>query len=457
MSIVRTAESRPESLLRGVSRGALLIRRGAIFYSAAARMAAGYWRVQRAAKRLPAEEADKLWHEQHRRRALLVADTATRLRGMLIKTGQYLSARPDVLPEEYIEALAGLQDRVPPRPYSEIERQVRREFGAPVGELFASFSRKPVASASLAQVHRARTHDGRDVAVKVLYPDIEPIVRMDVWSLGVMVGIVGRIWPKYDFRVIYNEARRLVPLELDLQHEAQNLTRIASDLAHRHDVVIPALVPELCSRRVLTMQFIDGIKVNDVQALRDAGLDPPAIGERIVDIFGDQVLEHGFFHGDPHPGNIFVLRDGRVALIDFGQALSLADGPRQGFALLSSSAQKRNPAGMIQAVQLIGIRLPSHDMAAYLRMASQTLGIATNEASDTEDEGAAVNVRMARGFRGISLDGISGEALFVFRGQGLLRGLRARLGSPGTVVISWHKFADALLAEHPVDDEAASA
>jgi predicted unusual protein kinase regulating ubiquinone biosynthesis (AarF/ABC1/UbiB family) len=293
--------------------------------------------------------------------------------------------------------------------------------------------------------------------VKVLYPDVESIVRLDVWSLGVIVGVVGRIWPRYDFRVIYREARRLVPLELDLHHEAENLTRIASDLCHRHDVVIPALVPELCTRRILTMQYIDGIKVTDVAALREAGLDPAVIGERIVDLFGEQVIEHGFFHGDPHPGNIFVLRDGRVALIDFGQALALGDEPRRGFALLSASAQRRDPAGMVRAVQMIGIHLPADNIAAYVRMASQTLGLQGDGEPEPDDEGAAVNVRMARGFRGISLDGISGEALFVFRVQGLLRGLRARLGNPGAVISSWHAYAERLLATPEPGDTAESA
>jgi ubiquinone biosynthesis protein len=427
------------------------VRRSLIFFSIATRVAAGYLRAQRRGRGLPAEEADAIWQAEHRKQSVRIAAAVTRLRGMLIKSGQYLSARPDILPEPYIEALAGLQDAVPPKPYRLIAGQIEKELGAPVKALFATFDRVPVASASLAQVHHATLRDGREVAVKVLYPDIEGIVRSDIFSLGVIVNIVGRIWPRYDFRVIYREAKRLVPIELDLHHEAENLQHIASDLSHRNDLVVPALVPALSRARVLTMQFVRGIKVNDIAGLRAAGLRPPAVAERVVDIFGDQVLEHGFFHGDPHPGNIFVLADGRIALLDFGQALRLPEEVRRGFALLSRSASARDPAGMIRAIQMVGVALDENDMASYVRMASQTLGLATAPADEPEDEGAAVNVRMARGFRGISLDGMTGEALFVFRVQGLLRGLRAHLGAPGNIITTWSKYADEVLANAAAD------
>jgi predicted unusual protein kinase regulating ubiquinone biosynthesis (AarF/ABC1/UbiB family) len=409
-------------------------------------VAAGYLRVQRKAKRLSAEAAAALWEAQHRRAAPRVLKTIRRLRGMFTKSGQYLSARPDLVPEAYIESLSTLQDAVPAHPFRAIAAQVERELGAPAGKLFARFERRPIASASLAQVHRATLHDGREVAVKVLYPDIEPLVRADLRNLGLLVGIVGRIWPRYDFRVIYREIARLAPRELDLLSEAASAERIARELSHRDDVVVPTIVRERSSPRVLTMAFIDGIKVTNVPALREAGIDPRPLAETIVDIFGDQVLGHGFFHGDPHPGNILILRDGRVALIDFGIALDLPEAARLGFATLSHSAASQDPPGMIRAIRMIGVHLPESDMATYLRMAQQTLGMVVDAPDAADDTGAAVNVRMARGFRGISIDGISGEALFVFRVQGLLRGLRAALGNPGNVFITWDGYARRVLA-----------
>ncbi len=421
--------------------------RTAVLFWNAGIIAAGYLRVQRQAKRLPAEQTAALWDAQHRRAAPRLLRTIRRLRGMLTKSGQYLSARPDLVPEPYIEALATLQDAAPARPYRVIAGQVERELGAPIAAVFSQFSKAPIASASLAQVHRATLRDGRDVAVKVLYPDIEALVKADLRNLGLLVSVVGRIWPRYDFRVIYREIARLVPRELDLCGEAANAERIAAELAHRDDVLVPAIVPEHGSARVLVMQFIDGIKVTNTAALREAGIAPGPLAETIVDIFGDQVLGHGFFHGDPHPGNIFILRDGRVALIDFGIALELPETVREGFATLSHAAASQDPASMIRAIGMIGVHLPESDMAAYMRMAQQTLGMASDQPAADDDAGAAVNVRMARGFRGVSIDGISGEALFVFRVQGLLRGLRAALGNPGNVFINWDAYARRVLAD----------
>lgn len=450
-----------EPLIEGLRQLGARGYRTVVVLGTAGYIAAGYLRVQRRVKTLPQAQADQLWERQHRRSAAHLTKMAIRLRGMLVKAGQYLSARPDLLPEPYIEELAALQDAVPPRPYAQIARQVRRELGMEPDEAYASFERQPVASASLAQVHRATMHDGRTVAVKVLYPGIEGVVRADLRNLGLIVRIVGRIWPRYDFRVIYREAARLVPIELDFHQEAANATRMRANLAHRTDVVVPAIVAERSRARVLTMEFLDGVKVTDLAALRAQGTDPHALAGAIVDMFGDQVIEHGFFHGDPHPGNLLVLADGRVGLLDFGQTLALPDDVRRGFALLSRSAARRDPLGMIQAIQMVGIHLPESGMGTWLQMARRTLGLQQDPQPD-DDDGAAANVQMARSFRGISLDGITGEALFVFRVQGMLRGLRMRLGNPGNIILTWSGYAERLLAEpaeggEPVEGRAAAA
>jgi aarF domain-containing kinase len=183
--------------------------RSAIVFVTAGRVAAGYLRVQRRTRGSSQEERDRLWEEQHRRAAPRIAALALRLRGLMVKSGQYLSARPDLLPEAYIEALAELQDAVPPRPYRLIARRIERELGAPPLQIFAAFEKRPVASASLAQVHRARLKDGRVVAVKVLYPGIEGIVHSDIRNFGLIIRIVRRFWPRYDFRAIFREAARV--------------------------------------------------------------------------------------------------------------------------------------------------------------------------------------------------------------------------------------------------------
>lgn len=435
--------SEPEQLRLAAAR----IHRTALVLETAVVIGARYALIDRQTKNGPPEERARRMDAQHRRSAERLARLAERLRGLLTKSGQYLSARPDLLPEPYIEPLARLQDSVPPRPATLIARQIERELRRPLAEVFHSFDPTPVASASLAQVHRAVLLDGREVAVKVLYPGIEALVQADLRNLGLIVAVVGRLWPRYDVRALYREVRRLVPQELDLQHEAANARHIAADLAGRDDICIPRIVPEVSSRRVLTMGYIDGIKISDVAALRAAGLDPPALAARVVDIFGDQVVGHGFFHGDPHPGNIYALRDGRVALLDFGQALALPAADRRGFAQLAVAATQLNPAGMIAAIRALGFKLPAEFDSAYMQMARQVLATVSpdQQPEEPDADAAAVNAQMARGFRSISLDDVSGEALFVFRVQGLMRGLRTRLGAPGPVITTWEPYARRLL------------
>jgi predicted unusual protein kinase regulating ubiquinone biosynthesis (AarF/ABC1/UbiB family) len=413
-------------------------------------VANGYLALDLRTRRAPAEERARRMAEQHRRSAERLAALAGHLRGLLTKSCQYLSGRPDLLPEAYIEPLARLQDSVPPRPYRQIARQIQRELGRPPEELFASFDKATLASASLAQVHYALLHDGRRVAVKVQYEGIESLVSADIHNLGLIVAIVARIWPRYDFRTLYGEIRRLVPAELDFQHEAGNAERIARELSDRPDVYVPEIVHEYSTRRVLTMAYVDGIRIGDLQALHNAGLDLPALAERIVSIFGAQVIEHGFYHGDPHPGNIFALRDGRIALIDFGQALELTMSQRRAFAEMAMAGRAQDPAGMIAAVRVLGIGLPDQDNTAFLTMAATTFASAgpNQQATGTEADAAGASVLLAQSFRNVSLKGVTGETLCVFRVQGLLRGLRARLGSPGPVIVAWEPYARALLQSH---------
>jgi predicted unusual protein kinase regulating ubiquinone biosynthesis (AarF/ABC1/UbiB family) len=430
----------------GILLAAARLYRTAMVMKTAAVLAARYIRVDLATRRAPPEERTRRMSAQHKRSAERIAALAGRLRGLLTKSGQYLSARPDLLPEEYIEPLARLQDAVPPKPYKLIARRIERELGQPVAALFAEFDPNPIASASLAQVHHAVLSGGREVAVKVLYPGVEDLVRADLRNLGLIVAVVARIWPRYDFRAIYREIARLVPAELDLHHEAANCERIAADLAERDDVLIPEILRDLSSLHVLTMSFVDGIGIGDVEAQRAAGLDPPSLAQRVVDIFGEQVLRHGFFHGDPHPGNIFALRDGRIALLDFGQALELGEQQRRAFAALSLAGWQRDLTGMIAAVRALGIGLPEQNDPAYMTMAAKALGATSvTRSSDTASDSADVSVLLAHNFRDVSIQNVAGEVLFVFRVQGLLRGLRSRLGSPGMVIVAWHAYAEALL------------
>jgi ubiquinone biosynthesis protein len=238
-----------------------------------------------------------------------------------IKLGQVLATRPDLIPMSLVEELRLLQDRVPPFPAEQARAEVERELGRPIAGLFASFDDAPLAAASIAQVHRATLEDGSPVVVKVRRPGLESVIANDLDILGAFAGLLEDNVPEsrqFSPRAIADEFRRSIWREIDLTREARNIDRFARNFRGDSGVHVLRVHGALSSRGVLTLEYIDGIKASDVAALDAAGIDRKALARRGVEFVVKQIFAHGFFHADPHPGNIFVLRDGRIAPIDMG-------------------------------------------------------------------------------------------------------------------------------------------
>jgi predicted unusual protein kinase regulating ubiquinone biosynthesis (AarF/ABC1/UbiB family) len=252
---------------------------------------------------------------------------AVRWKGGLIKIGQVASLRVDVLPAEVSEELARLQDRVDPHPVEEIEAQVAYELGAPISSAFAAFERTPIASASLGQVHAARLADGRKVAVKVLYPGIERSVAIDLVAVRFGLWLFDFLTVA-DLRTVYREIRESLLGEMDYEREGRAAEEVARNLAADPDVAARVRVPSIhwptTRRRVLTMEFIEGVRINDRAALAAQGRDPEEIARWAVRAFLHMIFRDGFFHCDPHPGNLLVDAEGRVGIVDFGMNKRLA-------------------------------------------------------------------------------------------------------------------------------------
>jgi ubiquinone biosynthesis protein len=240
---------------------------------------------------------------------------------IFVKFGQVLSTRRDLLPLDIADELAKLQDRVTPFPSDLAVAEIERSLGRPIDQVFQTFEREPVASASIAQVHLATLKDAREVAVKVLRPRVEQAIAKDVALLETAARLAERLWA---------EGRRLRPLEvvaeferhleneLDLMHEAANASQLRRNFERSALLVIPEVHWELCSQRVLVMERMHGTPISQVQVLKDKGIDIPALARAGVEIFFTQVFRDGFFHADMHPGNIFVADDGRYVALDFG-------------------------------------------------------------------------------------------------------------------------------------------
>jgi ubiquinone biosynthesis protein len=249
---------------------------------------------------------------------------------VFVKFGQLLSVRPDLIPWDVAEELSKLQDRVPPVPWEEVSRTLERAYGRPQGEVFASFERVPIASASVAQVHFATLPDGREVAVKILRPGVAAVIAHDVGLLYALAGLIERSGEgrRLRPREVVMEFEKTVADELDLVREAASASQLRRNFADRRLLIVPEVHWDWCNREVMVMERIDGIPVNATERLREAGIDIPKLARDGVEIFFTQVFRDGFFHADMHPGNIFVARDGRYCGVDFGIMGTLSDADK---------------------------------------------------------------------------------------------------------------------------------
>ncbi len=380
---------------------------------------------------VPPDEAARRLSEYHRRCAQRILDTATDLQGLLIKVGQLIGARADVFPDEYVEVLSSLHDTVPPRPFSVIRRVIERELGTSIENIFAELNPVPIASASLAQVHRGRLHDGRDVAVKVQYPDIEEIVKVDLQNLHLLLQGARRVLRSFDFSPIVEELTTNVPLELDFINEGHNAELAARNFADNDDIIVPKIYWEYTTRRVLTMEFLEGIKITDFAAIDAAGIDRQAIGRLLAESYFRQIFAHGFFHADPHPGNLFVRPGPKLVIVDFGLAKQLQPSFLRGFVRLTTALIAADKPSLVQAFRELGFRTKHADDTAFEALGDAMLTRLSRNSELNQDRRmlAEFNDRMMRLFRENPIVRVPGEFLYIGRVMGLLGGLGAQLGS----------------------------
>jgi predicted unusual protein kinase regulating ubiquinone biosynthesis (AarF/ABC1/UbiB family) len=289
--------------------------------------------------------------------------TAIQLGGLMIKLGQFLSSRADLLPEQALAVLISLQDEVPAEPFSHVVSVIETELGKPVDQLFSVLERKATAAASLGQVHNALlASTGEEVAVKVQRPNIDQLVRMDLGSLKFVIRVITRFVNTgnfIDLKAVYREFERTVYEEIDYIAEAANCKRFKEMFQDDPTIYIPAVYDEYISRRVLVLEWIDGIKINDYTALESAGIDRLEVANRTVQAYFHQFFEEGFFHADPHPGNIFVKRGNPgngpvIEFVDFGMVGSLTSAMKQSLKDLFLSFLTRDSETMVQALSQLG-------------------------------------------------------------------------------------------------------
>ncbi len=306
---------------------------------------------------------------------------------IFIKMGQILSTRPDLVPAEYVEALRDLQDNAPPIPYARVAEVIRTNLDAEPEKLFASFDIEPIASASIAQVHRAVTHDGADVAVKIKRPDIERTVRADLdilYSLAHLLEAVFEDTSLYEPVAVVREFDRVIGLEMNLQREADNLLAFGKSFHDRSTMVIPVPVEPLCGRDVLTMTFLAGVHLDEMEPGSELA---KRAALNLIEGSYQQVFEDGLFHTDPHPGNLRFLPDGRVGLIDFGQVGRLSPTMRNTIVLFGLGVILRESDTVARLVYRIGSQGTRVDLGKLKEDVQQMLSGSLEEKLGQVDTG----------------------------------------------------------------------
>lgn len=294
-----------------------------------------------------------------------------------VKLGQILSSRADLLPLPYLEALARLQDRVEPFPYAEVERVVEEELGVRISKAFSEFQTVPIAAASLAQVHRARLRSGREVAVKVQRPDIRGTILDDLDALAEIAEFFDRhteAGRRFAFRDMMDEFRRSLLRELDYRLEAHNLVHLGESLRRFRNIVVPEPIEDYSSARVLTMGYLPGTKVTQLPPVARPEIDGRALAEELAEAYMDGILVEGFFHADPHPGNVLLTPDRRLALVDLGLVARVDERLQEKLLkLVLAIADGRGHEAAQLSVQ-VGTRLEDFDEPRFTREVSDLVG-----------------------------------------------------------------------------------
>lgn len=314
--------------------------------------------------------AEKSAHHRNRRAQWLVG-TLLDLGPTFIKIGQSLSTRADLLPLEYVKALGQLQDRVPEFDSNQAIAIIESELGYPLPLLYQEFDRAPIAAASLGQVHRARLHTGEEVVVKVQRPGLDQLFAMDFQIVGRLLRWLDRILPgarHYDIRAIHQEFSEILNREIDYVQEAMNADRFRHNFADHDRIVVPKIYPKYTTRRVLTMEYVPGIKVNDRQGLLAIGIDPREINHLGICAYLKQLLQDGFFQADPHPGNMAVSHDGKLIFYDFGMMAEVQPINRNQMVQTFFAVLKKDTNQVVSTLVDMGLVEPMADMTPVKRI-----------------------------------------------------------------------------------------
>ena len=294
----------------------------------------------------------------HRRTAKWLTEIIASLGPTFIKLAQVISTRADFLPTEYINALSTLQDEVPPVSFGKIKPIIEKDLGKPINELFNEFNEEPLAAASVAQVYKA-VYNGNNVIVKVIRPDIEKNVGIDIITLKSVLNLLKIFFPQnksiQSISVVLREFQITIYEEMDLEHEVKNIKEFRKIGKKLDYIIVPKAYSEINSKNILVMDFYEGVKITNFEKLKEMGIKPKDVIDKLMEFYLYQSLIKGVVHADPHPGNILVNKEAKIIVLDYGLVIHISDDTKQNLVKAVLAGTKMNFSGIIDAYYALGI------------------------------------------------------------------------------------------------------
>ncbi|MGQ0646521.1 MAG: ABC1 kinase family protein [Gemmatimonadaceae bacterium] len=325
--------------------------------------------------------------EFHQVRAERVVETLARLGPSFVKMAQIFASRSDLIPEPYVGALSALTDQVPPVPTTAIRHEIEHSYGRTPEQLFDMFENEPLAAASLGQVHRAR-HHGRDVVIKVLRPSVEELVRQDLAVFRPLVAWFARRFPNphiHNARIVIEEFAVRVWEEMDFVREAANAIEIGENFRGNPRIIVPEVISELTRPRALVLEYVEGTRVDRIHPRHgDSTHDPRGVVSHVMELYLKMMLVDGFFHADPHPGNILVAPDGRIVILDFGMVIRVSRQMRADLVATVFAAIRRDTDGILDGFRSLGLLAPETTNEQLRPLADRLMSIAYQPSTMTE-------------------------------------------------------------------------
>jgi predicted unusual protein kinase regulating ubiquinone biosynthesis (AarF/ABC1/UbiB family) len=329
-----------------------------------------YWYKVR---KKPEADWEKLWCEIGKR----FRNTLFELEGLLIKVGQLLSIRSDLLPNGFIRQIQDLTDQVPPSEWKEIEGILESEWGGPLDQTLLSIDKKAVASASIGEVYKGVLKDGTPIAIKVRRPNIQSVIQTDFRTISIIIWFAHHFLPMpkgfINFKVLYKELKEVIVRELDFSQEKNNLLYFQERFKNIEGVKIPEVFSELSTQKVLVMEWVDGVKLTDEEKVNQVDVSQLELARRLIKVFLPQWLEPGMFHADPHSGNVLVSREGEIILLDFGMVGKISKEDAKHFQSLIESLLSKNFSKAVESLTHLGFLLPEADPRTIERLLADLL------------------------------------------------------------------------------------